>query len=227
LAVLSTVILVVTAQVLLVLAGCRQPSDGEEGGAASSDAELFSGYVEAAVAGESDAIDMYEHAEIPETEFSKLANVEKLRFLRLDDCPIGDEHMGHLVSISGLETVYLSNTGITDAGLGVLCQVESLKNLTLDGTAVTDDGLSHLQKLPNLEKLSLWRCYITDHGCESLARLTTLKQLSLDGTPVSDEGIQKLHGLKGLEEIRLWGTRVTENGIAALQQALPGVEIHR
>jgi hypothetical protein len=66
-----------------------------------------------------------------------------------------------------------------------------------------------------------------DATVSQLAWLTDLEELVLSGTQVTDGGLQHLKGMTRLKRVSLGRTRVTEAGIADLQQALPGLTVHR
>ncbi|MFN3150463.1 leucine-rich repeat domain-containing protein [Bremerella sp.] len=203
--------------VLANLVGCGEPTDMER----------FDQAIHAIQEGRSDQLDMRGHTNIPKEEFARMAGLERLRWLRLDGCQFSDTDLDYLLALPALETIYLSDTQITNAGLERIGKIQSLKSLTLDKTPVDSTGLGHLSNLSNLENLSLWKCFITDDGCKSLSGLSQLKKLSLDGTQVTDAGMKHLTSLKNLERISLWQTRVTDKGVATLQKELPTLVINR
>ena len=70
-----------------------------------------------------------------------------------------------------------------------------LESLTLSGTQVSDAGLRNLKGLTRLEYLGLANTHVTDAGLENLKGLTILRQLDLSGTQVTDDGLLHLRGL--------------------------------
>jgi hypothetical protein len=62
----------------------------------------------------------------------------------------------------------LSNTEVTDAGLGELARLSGLQALSLSWTKVTDAGLGELARLSGLQALSLWRTSVTSAGVAKL-----------------------------------------------------------
>ena len=73
------------------------------------------------------------------------------------------------------------------------CQgLTGLRSLTLSGTEVTDAGLARLKGLAALETLDLNFNDITDAGLVHLEGLAALKELHLIDTKVSDAGVAKL-----------------------------------
>jgi internalin A len=92
-------------------------------------------------------------------------------------------HLKDLTALEGLQTLSLSNTNVTDAGLKDLTVLKELKELNLAETKVTDVGLKDLAVLKGLRKLDLYKTDVTDTGIARLqkappeaARLTRLLQ---------------------------------------------------
>ncbi|MEE3371248.1 MAG: hypothetical protein VX346_18080, partial [Planctomycetota bacterium] len=89
--------------------------------------------------------------------------------VNLADTPtITDVGLVHLVGLTKLERLSLSETQITDAGLIYLKGLSGLQNLSLSGTQVTDAGLVHLKGLTKLQMLHLGDTQITDAGVAEL-----------------------------------------------------------
>ncbi len=90
-------------------------------------------------------------------DFATLA--ERLRAIKLRDCPDGDEFLkyladnaGHLKYLSGLD---LAGSAVTDAGLKSLVELRSLARINLAGTGITGSGLKQLAPLESLEWLNV------------------------------------------------------------------------
>lgn len=98
--------------------------------------------------------------------------------------------------------------------------------LSLAGTSTTDEGLSHIADFTYVTRLHLGNTSITHEGLKHLRSLSYLESLNLYGTEVSDEGLQQLSGLKNLRVLYLWQTRVSKEGVAALQKALPNLQVN-
>ncbi len=76
-----------------------------------------------------------------------------------------------------------------------------LKSLDLSGSQVTDAGLVHLAHLKNLDELLL-SDHITDAGLPKLAGLSGLSYLNLAKSKVTKEGVRKLE--KALPKCKIW-----------------------
>jgi Leucine-rich repeat (LRR) protein len=103
----------------------------------------------------------------------------------------------------------------------VLVHVEGLSRLdtlSISSSTVTDAGLAHLRSLTNLQVLDLGDCpKISDKGLVHLKGLTRLRDLLLPGTQVSDAGLAHLKRLRNLQTLILHDTHVTDAGLAHLE----------
>jgi hypothetical protein len=88
-----------------------------------------------------------------------------------------------------------------------------------------DDWLRPLADLPRLISLGLAGTKFTDGGVRYLKELPQLVTLTLDDTKVSDRGLAELAEVKTLRLVTLQGTAVTAADVAALQKAIPELEI--
>ncbi len=59
---------------------------------------------------------------------------------------ISDDQFEHLSHLTGLQEIYLEDTGILGTGLKYLVKLKSLKRLDLQGCKVTEQGLQRLKK---------------------------------------------------------------------------------
>ena len=87
-----------------------------------------------------------------------------------------DADLVFLRGLNNLETLYLVNTKVTDAGLEKhFKDLTSLKNLYLVGTNVSDAGVETLKRMDSLWVLYLDSTHLTDAGLEQLTGLTMLE----------------------------------------------------
>jgi hypothetical protein len=113
--------------------------------------------------------------------------------------------------LQNLRVLWLSYTGITDAGLQFLIPLSNLRtlgsfyfafgvqqnlisfSLALTNCKITDLGLRYLTLLPNLENLSLSYCYmITNAGIEALTSMPRTINLNLLGCNVIHKQLQSV-----------------------------------
>lgn len=114
-----------------------------------------------------------------------------------------DKVTGRTVSSTHLNTLQLSGTKVSEAGLKHLQGLPQLRSLDLSGNRVTDAGLEHLRGLTNLASLSLIRTKVTDKGLQHLQELPNLRQLYLWGTEMTDTGLEHIQHLKKLTNMVL------------------------
>jgi hypothetical protein len=98
----------------------------------------------------------------------------------------------------------VTNTSVSDRGLGYIAQISNLRSLSLYGTSVTTPGMVKL-----------------------LPKMTQMEELAL-GYSTSDQVLKSLTGLKNLKMLDLGAARgggVTPAGIEELQKALPDCSI--
>jgi Leucine-rich repeat (LRR) protein len=133
-----------------------------------------------------------------------------------------------------VDSLDLSSTKVTDAGLKELAPLTNLSTLDLRRTKVTGAGLKELAPLKNLKHLSLDNSDITDGVLQSLREIGLLHalngasgptdedlvKLDLSETAVTDEGLKELLPLKKLNTLYLPGgqyhSTVTDKGLAVL-----------
>lgn len=84
---------------------------------------------------------------------SSLAHVPaETECLSLENLPVTDAGVTHLLRLTGLTRLNLSGTAITDAGLGLLGALDRLRWLGVERTGVTEAAAAQLKaRLPNLE----------------------------------------------------------------------------
>jgi hypothetical protein len=103
---------------------------------------------------------------------------DRLRFLSLVHCPVGDEGARSLASAlagSRLRQLHLSYCGLTANAASALAGASSwgaLEGLQLEGNDLRDAGaiaLANSPHLAGLKELSLYSCRLTDAGARALA----------------------------------------------------------
>jgi len=170
----------------------------------------------------------------------------KLKVLALDFLKFtgSAEGLEKLIALTNLEELYVGNTLIDDAALGVTArQFPKLKKLRAAASQISDLGMSELERMTNLEeldlsensqifdggmvhlaamtklkKLNFWRVQITDEGVQHLAGLKSLEWLNLDNiTYLSDEGLVHLKDLTNLKFLHLGSTAITDDGLVHLE----------
>ena len=103
---------------------------------------------------------------------------------------VNDEALLSLAANTGLVTLRLTNTSISDAGLPVLESLTALTSLDLSGTSVSNSGVQQIvSSVPALEDLSLNATKVDATGATLVSSLTRLTKLSLRGCGLTDESL--------------------------------------
>lgn len=136
---------------------------------------------------------------------------------------------GYAINIAWVD---LTGTSVSDRDLEIIGSLRDLQDIYLsDCGEITDRGLACL-RATNLLGLTLGTMFtneyqITAHGVKDIAEgCPKLDDLDLMGPKVDDTWLASLSNAKQLKVLGLGGdTWVTEAGIAALQKALPELDI--
>ena len=99
-----------------------------------------------------------------------LNKLSKLKKLHLSEIPtLTGKGFEELDSLGTLETLYLNDSGITDAGMLYIARNRGVKTLDLDRTKVTDSGMRELATPRGLETLSIEETTIGNDGLLEVA----------------------------------------------------------
>ena len=129
------------------------------------------------------------------------------------NCP-ALESISHL---TGLETLYLSQTGVDSKQLSWLRSLSSLRNLSLfHDYSVGTAGLAVLKDLPALEYFDCYTAPI-DAGLEHIGQFANLKRLRLRMGRIRGPGLAELAKLPRLEKLTLWGDGITDGHVRYLE----------
>ncbi|KAJ7945040.1 putative F-box/LRR protein [Quillaja saponaria] len=115
-----------------------------------------------------------------------LTGMSSLKELDLSRClKVNDAGIRHLLSISTMEKLLISETSVTTDGVKLLSSLGKLTFLDLGGLPVTDTALSCLQVLKKLWYLDLWGSKISNRGVAVLNMFPKLSYLNLAWTSVT------------------------------------------
>lgn len=112
--------------------------------------------------------------------------------LRLDlrGNSVGDVAFLESLKPDDLQALFLYDVG--DEALSRICRLTGLQELYLSNTGVTDSGLTHMHCLTGLQRLYLYHTDITDAGLPNLYPLTWLRWITFSGTKVTEQGLGEL-----------------------------------
>jgi Leucine-rich repeat (LRR) protein len=126
---------------------------------------------------------------------------------------VTDDDLKILRGLTGLKSLDLGFTRISDKGMKYLGDLASLETLSLAGAQyVGDDGLAAIKGLTNLKVIDFAGTRVTDKGMASLVGMRDLKSLRVSGN-ISDRGLKSLQGLKNLKELHLEYSQVSGSGL--------------
>jgi len=102
-----------------------------------------------------------------------------------------------------------------------------LESLSLSSTTTTDAGLKVLAPLTALKVLDLTETKVSDVGLKELTALKSLQGLVLNATKVTDAGLKELAPCKELQALAVYGcSKVTDAGIAELKKTMPKLKVN-
>jgi hypothetical protein len=133
--------------------------------------------------------------------------------------------LGRLLGVDYVADVTVIALSAGDREVANVRVLTSLQSLDLSASKVTDAGMAHLSNLASLQVLGLDNTQVSDAGLAHLSALEGLTVLSLYNTQVSDAGLPHLYGLRNLKELNLGGTQVSDDGCRRLREALPNCYI--
>jgi hypothetical protein len=152
------------------------------------------------------------------SDLELLGELDGLRWLSLENSPLGERSLDFLARCEDLEYLYLGDTGVAEDRLAPLGQLTKLKHLSLKNLPVRDGVLSLLGAMESLESLGLDGTRVTDAGLPRLKQFPRLRVLWLDGTDITDEGLAHLAEIQGLNRLYLSKTKVDGTGLAHLAE---------
>jgi Leucine-rich repeat (LRR) protein len=141
----------------------------------------------------------------------------------------GDESVPHIAHLSGLDTLILQYTNITNEGLKPLKGLKSLTRLSFISEQLDDAGLAHIAELQSLKGLRFYGPKVTDQGLSSLSKLTPLEDLFPHGSATAAQGLAHLAKLPRLRYLVLGDGRAGDEAISYLKNfaALRKLELLR
>ncbi len=126
-----------------------------------------------------------------------------------------------------LETLYIRNCEVAEAGLAHLQEIAGLRVLDLSNTNVTDASLVHLRNIKLLDTLYLMSTNVTDAGLPHLLECSNLTGLDIRADGVTEMGVMQLKGLPKLKEVSIGDIKISGAKIKELKRALPGLKVYR
>ncbi|MBN37857.1 MAG: hypothetical protein CMI29_05265 [Opitutae bacterium] len=116
-----------------------------------------------------------------------ISSIDSEMAMQDDDLSALDPLAEYIVSLD------LTNSKVTDEGLGLLLQMKNLEKLNLEGTkAVTSAGVAKLKPLEKLTHLNLVRAQMDDTLIDTLIGMENLREVYLYQSGLTEDAIARL-----------------------------------
>ncbi len=154
-----------------------------------------------------------------------LCELPELESLDLTGSEITDAGVAELKRIRSLRRICLSHARVSDRGIASLIPLSRLESLDLGGTLVTDASGGTLVQFTRLKDLDLSKTTIGNPMVAQLARLNSIESLDLSGTALGDDAIRFLAEMNGLRRLTVCNTKMSERGTQRLRSVLANTEV--
>ena len=137
----------------------------------------------------------------------------------------GDKCMSHIAHLTGLKSLNIRTTDVSDRGLKYIRNLSSLEHLDMP-YRVTDKGMSHVTELHSLKGIYFPKegRGVTNAGLRHLAKLTSLEEVYLAGERMGDAALKHLRDLPRLKYLALYGKGFTDKGLVYIKD-IPSLRI--
>ena len=162
-------------------------------------------------------------AELTADDVAIFGRLGDLRSLKILNCRVlNDEMVDQLTSLKNLDTLALTNSALTDAGVEKI--VQSFPNLVeLDlssNTNMTGAAMKQIASLANLERLTLLQNRFNDLNTRRLSRMPQLRAIDLRGNmEAGDMTLEVVGKLPQLTALKHRSTAVTDAGLEGLAES--------
>jgi beta-lactamase regulating signal transducer with metallopeptidase domain len=136
-----------------------------------------------------------------------------------------DKCMPHIAHLTGLKSLALDRTDITDKGLKYLTNLSSLEYLGVP-YRITDKVMAHIAALTSLKGITFpgGGRGVTNAGLRHLSKLTSLEEVYLAGERMGDAGLAHLRDLPRLKYLAVYGSGFTDKGLVHVKD-IPSLRI--
>ena len=159
-------------------------------------------------------------AELTPDDVGLFGRLADLRALKILNCRVlNDEMVGQLAGLKKLDTLAVTNSAITDAGVEKIVQsFPDLVELDLSSnTNMTGTAMKLIAGLGKLERLTLLQNRFNDLNTRRLSKMPQLRSLDLRGNmEAGDMSLEVVGNLPHLTALKHRSTAVTDAGLAGL-----------
>jgi len=168
-------------------------------------------------------ISIEDGAELTAADVSLFGRLGDLRSLKILNCRVlNDEMVEQLTGLKGLDTLALTNSALTDAGVEKIVQAfPNLVELDLSSnTNMTGAAMKQIASLVKLERLTLLQNQFNDLNTRRLSKMPQLRAIDLRGNmEAGDMTLEVVGKLPNLTALKHRSTAVTDAGLAGLAES--------
>lgn len=150
---------------------------------------------------------------------------EDLNVLDMSRTPATDTSLMSIRHLTGLKSLELAYTAITNGGIDIILSLKNLHTLGLTNTGLSNTGITTIKNFEHLKELWLNGTLIDDEGIDHLLGLKGLWLLGLSGTKVTGEGLDKLASLPNLLRIYMFNTSIAESDVSNFRKSNAGCRV--
>mgnify|MGYP001169284884 CR=1 FL=1 len=163
---------------------------------------------------------------VDDSMVSRIGELKSLETLIIDEGIVTDDTIDLVAQLPKLRHLRLRLSPIGDAGLQQLTKCEQLWFLNLPHAECTAEGVAALKSLKKLRQIRLGSTELDNQVTNSLTQIRSLRGIHLIGVPVTDEGLKKIAAMPYLESLYLDDSAVTEAGWEWLFREHPHLHVH-
>ena len=168
-------------------------------------------------------ISIEDGAELTVDDVSLFGRLSDLRSLKILNCRVlNDEMVDQLTGLKGLDTLALTNSALTDAGVEKIVQAfPNLVELDLSSnTNMTGAAMKQIASLAKLERLTLLQNRFNDLNTRRLSKMPQLRAIDLRGNmEAGDMTLEVVGKLPQLTALKHRSTAVTDAGLEGLAKS--------
>jgi hypothetical protein len=119
-----------------------------------------------------------------------------------------DNKLNHLISLTNVQSLDVSNTALTNVGLKYISTLKGLSTLNITNcNSIINNNIQYILELINLKNLLMSLCYwLSNEGMQYISFLTNLENLNISScNKVTNVGIKLLSNLKNLQKLNIIG----------------------
>lgn len=187
--------------------------------------QVFSATIEHLVRSSGDTIRL-DNFHATDEHVELLANMERLRVIRIDGGELTPVAAESLAAMPHLEQLHLRNIILDDAFIRALAASRTLWLINIAATDISPESVEQLAQMTQLRQLRLAFPGGSNGFASAVAKIRSLRSVHLIGMAITDEGLRELASLPALESLYLDDTEITEQGWVWLFENHPKLHVH-